>query len=112
MPPILSFNLHHDQDVVTARRHAAEIAGLLDFDVTDQTRIATAVSEIARNALTYAGGGWVEFEVELEARPQRLVVRVQDDGPGIEKLDDVLSGRYQSPTGLGRGIMGARRLMD
>ncbi len=112
MPPLLSFNLHHDQDVVTARRHAAEIASLLDFDVPDQTRIATAVSEIARNAFRYAGGGRVEFDVELEARPQRLVVRVLDDGPGVAELDDVLNGQYQSPTGMGRGIMGARRLMD
>jgi signal transduction histidine kinase/CheY-like chemotaxis protein len=112
MRPLLSFNLHHDQDVVTARRYAAEIASLLDFDVPDQTRIATAVSEIARNAFRYAGGGWVEFEIELDARPQRLVVRVQDDGPGVEKLDDVLSGQYQSLTGMGRGIRGARRLMD
>ncbi len=112
MPPLLSFNLHHDQDVVTARRHAAEIASLLDFDVPDQTRIATAVSEIARNAFRYAGGGWVEFDVELDTRPQRLVVRVHDDGPGVAELDDVLNGQYQSPTGMGRGIMGARRLMD
>ena len=112
MRPLLSFNLHHDQDVVTARRQAAEIAALLEFDLPDQTRIATAVSEIARNALRYAGGGWVEFAVTLDARPQRLVIHVHDDGPGVEKLDEVLSGQYKSLTGLGRGIMGARRLMD
>jgi signal transduction histidine kinase/CheY-like chemotaxis protein len=112
MRPLLSFNLHHDQDVVAARRHASEIASLLDFDIPDQTRIATAVSEIARNAFRYGGGGWVEFDVSLDSRPQRMVVRVVDTGPGVECLDDVLSGRYQSPTGMGRGIMGARRLMD
>jgi len=112
MRPLLALNLHHDQDVVTARQHAAQIAGLLDFDVPDQTRIATAVSEIARNAFRYAGGGSVEFEVDLDAQPQRLVVRVNDEGPGVARLDDVLSGRYQSATGMGRGIVGARRLMD
>jgi signal transduction histidine kinase/CheY-like chemotaxis protein len=110
MPSLLAFDLHYEQDVVTARQHAAEIAGLLDFDVPDQTRIATAVSEIARNAFRYTGGGSVEFEVELDAQPQRLIVRVKDEGPGIARLDDVLSG--QSPTGMGLGIMSARRLMD
>jgi signal transduction histidine kinase/CheY-like chemotaxis protein len=112
MGPLISFNLDRDQDVVEARRIAAAIATLLDFDAPDQMRISTAVSEIARNAFQYAVAGWVEFGVEIDARPQRLVVCVKDDGPGVDRLDDVLNGQYLSPTGLGRGIRGARRLMD
>ena len=112
MRSLLSLNLHHDQDVVTARQRAAQIARLLEFDTSEQTRLATAVSEIVRNAFRYAGHGSVHFEVDTEARPQRLIVRVEDKGPGIARLRDVLDGRYQSSTGMGMGIIGARRLMD
>ncbi len=112
MRSLLSLNLHHDQDVVTARQRAAQIARLLEFDASDQTRLATAVSEIVRNAFRYAGHGTVHFEVDAEASPQRLIVRVEDQGPGIANLDDILTGRYRSSTGMGMGITGARRLMD
>lgn len=109
---LLSLNLHHDQDVVTARQRAAQIARLLDFDTSEQTRLATAVSEIVRNAFRYAGQGSVLFELDLDSRPQKLVIRVEDKGPGIAHLDDVMAGRYRSSTGMGLGIVGARRLMD
>jgi signal transduction histidine kinase/CheY-like chemotaxis protein len=82
----------------------------LGFDAQDQARLATAVSEIARNAFQYAGGGTVEFCVEGE--PQELLIRIQDQGGGIPHLAEVLAGRYTSDTGMGMGIMGSRRLMD
>src|SRR5262249_10713489 len=72
----------------------------------------TAVSEIARNAFMYAGGGKVEFSVEGLRAPQLLLVRVSDRGPGIGQLDAILSGRYRSSTGMGLGMLGARRLLD
>jgi signal transduction histidine kinase/CheY-like chemotaxis protein len=112
MRHLLSLALHHDQDVVTARTRAAQLGQMLGFDSSEQTRVATAVSEIVRNAFRYASGGSVTFAVDEEAKPQRLIVRVSDQGPGIAPLDDVLSGRYQSGTGMGLGIVGARRLMD
>ncbi|MGH9370825.1 MAG: ATP-binding protein [Vicinamibacterales bacterium] len=84
--------LHHDQDVVTARQRAVHITQLLGFDISDQTRVATAVSEIVRDAFRYARGGSVDFAVEDAARPQRLIVRVTDRGPGIPRLEDVLAG--------------------
>ena len=112
MRVLLSLSLQHDQDVVTARQRAAQIAALLEFDTSEQTRIATAVSEIVRNAFRYTGGGQVQFGVETASRPQRLVARIEDRGPGIARLDDVLNGRYRSSTGMGMGIVGARRLMD
>ena len=112
MPPLLSLALHHDQDVVTARQRAAHLAASLGFDLSEQTRIATAASEIVRNAFRYATQGTVEYSVDIDARPQRLVLRVADRGAGIESLDDVLSGTYRSRTGMGIGIQGARRLMD
>jgi plasmid stabilization system protein ParE len=68
--------LQHDQDVVTARQRAAQLAQTLAFDLSEQTRIATAVSEIVRNAFRYSGEGLVDFFLDGEARPQRLVIRV------------------------------------
>jgi signal transduction histidine kinase/CheY-like chemotaxis protein len=112
MRHLFSLNLLHDQDVVTARQRAADLAALLGFDISDQTRVATSVSEIVRNAFRYAGGGSVQFAVDGDSRPQRLVVEVRDHGKGIPHLHDVLAGKYRSATGLGIGIMGARRLMD
>ena len=108
--PILSVELLMEHDVVLARQRARQVAGLLGFDGQDQTRIATAVSEIARNAFQYARGGKVEFV--LEEPTSTLVVRVRDEGPGILDLQAVLDGRYRSPTGMGLGIIGVRRLME
>jgi len=109
---VLSVAVKYEHDVVAARQRARQIAASVGFDAQDQTRIATAVSEIARNAFTYAGGGRVDFLVEGRTQPQLLVIRIADNGPGIDKLQDVLDGRYRSKTGMGLGIVGARRLMD
>ncbi len=109
---VLTIALQHEHDVVLARQRARQVAALLAFDMQDQARIATAVSEIARNAITYAGGGTVEFTIEGKSAPQLLLIRISDHGPGIARLRCILHGQYPSPTGLGLGILGARRLMD
>jgi signal transduction histidine kinase len=108
--PMTTVRIGAEQDVVIARQRARQIAGLLGFPMQDQARIAAAVSEIARNAFAYGGGGRVEFVAE--ASPGALLVRVVDGGGGIPHLDKVLAGRYRSATGMGLGILGARRLMD
>ena len=110
--PILTVVIEHEADVVAARQRARRIAALLGFDAQDQTRIATAVSEIARNAFGYAGGGRAEFALDGESSPQQLLVRVSDAGPGIANVEVILEGRFRSSSGLGLGIVGARRLMD
>ena len=110
--PLISLFVRHEQDVVAARQRARQIAARLGFESQDQTRIATAVSEIARNAFMYGGGGKIEITVEGRYAPQLLVMRVSDRGPGIRDLDAVLSGRYRSSTGMGLGMVGARRLVD
>ena len=109
---LLSVRIRHEHDIVGARRRARQIAEALGFDVPEQTRIATAVSELARNAFRYAGGGTVDYTIEGALAPQILAVRVSDSGSGIANLDLVLSGRYESATGMGLGLVGARRLMD
>jgi signal transduction histidine kinase/CheY-like chemotaxis protein len=108
----LTLVLKYEHDIVAVRQRARQIAASLGFESQDQTRIATAVSEIARNAFSYAGGGRVDFLLEGRTQPQLLVVRIADNGRGIENLRDVLDGRYRSKTGMGLGIVGARRLMD
>jgi len=110
--PLLSVTVSREHDVVGGRQRARQLAALLGFDLQDQTRIATAVSEIARNAVGYGGGGRIDFSVEGQTRPQIFTIRVWDRGPGIAELDTILSGRYQSSTGMGLGIIGAKRLMD
>jgi signal transduction histidine kinase len=110
--PLSSISLHFEYDLVAARRRARQIAALLGFDEQEQTRIATVASEIARNALRYAGGGRVEFGIDNRDGSQSLVMTVSDRGPGIENLDDIFRGRYRSQTGMGLGILGAQRLMD
>ena len=108
---ILRTDIRQEQDLVLVRQRARQIARLLGLDALDQIRVATAASEIARNAYQYAGGGRATFELSATPEPM-LLVRIVDEGPGIERLTDVLSGRYRSATGLGLGIVGARRLSD
>src|SRR5215471_8851421 len=94
--PILTVAIRHEQDTVSVRQRTRQIASLLGFDSQDQTRIATAVSEIARNAFRYAGGGQAEFSIQGKTSPQTLIVHVSDRGPGIPHVMDVLEGRYNS----------------
>jgi signal transduction histidine kinase/CheY-like chemotaxis protein len=108
---LLSHQLRREEDVVTARQRARQIAAAIGFDLHEQTRIGTAVSEIARNAFRYAGGGMVSFEISKDL-PQSLVTVVSDRGRGIADPDLVLSGDYVSTSGMGIGLAGARRLMD
>ncbi len=107
---IHSLNLTTEREVVSARQRGRTIAGALGFDHHDQIRIATAVSEIARNAFRYAKDGTVAFSVDPEARLLR--VTVTDHGAGIPHLDVVMEGSYRSTTGMGMGILGTKRLMD
>ncbi|MCU1229109.1 MAG: histidine kinase [Acidobacteria bacterium] len=109
--PIAAVALSYDFDLVAARRRARAVAALLGFDQQHQTRIATVVSELARNALRYAGSGRLELSVELDDK-QSLVIEVSDRGPGIANVDEILAGRYRSKSGMGMGLLGAQRLMD
>ena len=109
--PLLRMEIRHEYDVVLVRQRARQIAAALKFDSQDQTRIATALSEVARNAFQYAGGGLVEFQIETPPAAA-LSITVSDKGRGIENLREILDGKYVSRTGMGLGMIGARRLMD
>ncbi|MFS0755587.1 ATP-binding protein [Noviherbaspirillum sp. 1P10PC] len=109
---ILTVGIQAEFDVVACRQRARQIAALCGFGMQDQARIATAVSEIARNVFNYAAPGRVEFLIEGETAPQVLNIRIEDHGRGIADLDAILAGQYKSPTGMGMGLLGAQRLMD
>ena len=109
--PLLTSDIRTESDVVFVRQRARQIAALLEFDTHEQTRISTAVSEIARNAFLYAGGGQAQFSIEDRA-PVHLIIRISDRGQGIPNLPAILAGNYHSGTGMGLGLLGARKLMD
>jgi signal transduction histidine kinase/CheY-like chemotaxis protein len=110
--PIVTLPIKTESDVVAVRQRARRIAELLGFERQDQTRIATAVSEIARNAFGYGGGGRAEFAVEPADSQQAFRIRISDKGNGIADLQSILDGQYRSQSGMGLGLIGAQRLMD
>ena len=115
---LLLMALRREQDVVLCRNRARTIAAALRFDRQQQVRIATAVSEIARNAFRYASEATAEFSLTRSRTganrriTQSFVTIVRDRGPGIGDLPSILAGTYQSASGMGMGILGAKRLMD
>jgi signal transduction histidine kinase/ActR/RegA family two-component response regulator len=108
---LLTVSISGETDFLVARQRAKQIAAALGFENQDQTRIATAVSEIARNAYEYAHGGIVGYYLDTQIRPAFRVV-VSDAGKGIQELEQIWNGTYASPSGMGLGIAGSRRLMD
>ena len=109
---ILSVAIEQETDIILVRQRTRAIAAALGFDAQDQTRITTAVSEIVRNTLEYGGGGRIEYGIDGSAPEQALTIFVEDQGRGIADPRAILEGRHRSATGMGVGIVGARRLMD
>ena len=112
MPTDFVVDVNNSDDIVTARQAGHELARQLGFSLTDVTMIATAISEIARNITSYAGRGEVRVGVQYRDGRQALVVRAEDDGPGIADVERALEDGYSTGRGLGLGLPGARRLMD
>jgi serine/threonine-protein kinase RsbT len=105
--------IESDADVVTARQRARQLAGEVELSSTDQTLLATAISEVARNITTYATRGEVELSVVSDDNGRAgIKVIARDQGPGIENLELALQDGYTSGGGLGLGLPGARRLVD
>ena len=98
-------------DIVHARQCARQIATLLNFDLQAQTRIATVVSEIARNAYQYAKDGEVEYWLTKEMTTPRFIIKVCDQGSGISNLSQILED-HLSKSVKGLGIIGSKRIMD
>ncbi|WP_096290413.1 anti-sigma regulatory factor [Mycobacterium ahvazicum] len=104
--------INNPDDIVEARKAGHQLALDLGFSLTDVTMIATAISEIARNITSYAGRGTVRVTVDERDGRQALVVRAEDDGPGIADIERAMEDGYSTGRGLGMGLPGSRRLMD
>lgn len=100
------------EDIVKARIEGKKYAKELGFGMIDQTKIATAISELTRNAVNYANGGTVTIDVVEKDAKKGLMVICEDEGPGIPNLQEILDGNASSDEGLGKGLVGTRRLMD
>jgi serine/threonine-protein kinase RsbT len=104
--------IRRDADVVVARQRGRDLAAGAGFSATDQTVIATAISEMARNIVKFAERGEVVLTMVTQAGRRGLRVVVRDVGPGIEDPDEAMRDGYSTYHGLGLGLPGARRLMD
>ena len=104
--------LHTSDDVVRVRQVVRGWAVELGFSLVDQTKIVTAASEVARNTVTYGGGGTARLEVLQDGGRRGLRVVFEDKGPGIADVEQALRDGFTSGTGLGLGLGGARRLSN
>ncbi|HEY9179507.1 MAG TPA: ATP-binding protein [Candidatus Baltobacteraceae bacterium] len=106
------FEIRSDADVVKVRQAARQLAQKAGLSIVDQTKIVTAVSELARNTLIHGGGG--AAQVEIVQHEKRIGVRAlfTDEGPGISDVKRALSGGFTTGGGLGLGLSGSRRLVD
>ncbi|MBW3555349.1 MAG: anti-sigma regulatory factor [Actinobacteria bacterium] len=107
-----SIAVNGDADIVAARSRAKEMASAVGFSRTNQTVIATAVSEIARNIVVYAGSGEIVLRAQRCDGRWGLVAVASDEGPGIADVEQALTEGYSTAGSLGVGLSGARRLMD
>lgn len=108
---VLHFEMRDENDLRAARAAARTTCLALASSATEAQRVATAVSELGRNIITYTPGGQIDLEIR-RGPPVRVRLIASDRGTGITQLEDVLAGRYRSKTGLGRGLQGIQRLMD
>jgi len=108
----LRVEIASDVDVVQARQHGRELAAGAGFSTGDQTVIAAAISEVARNILMYAKRGEISLGVVANGDQQGVVIVARDQGPGIPDVSRALQDGYSTSGGLGLGLPGARRLMD
>jgi serine/threonine-protein kinase RsbT len=105
--------IESDADVVTARQRARALAVAMEMPSTDQTLLATAISEVARNITAYAQRGELVLEVVRDGAGRRGIrVVARDDGPGIADVERAMTDGYTTGGGLGLGLPGARRLVD
>jgi serine/threonine-protein kinase RsbT len=99
-------------DVSTARRCGMDTAVEMGFERADATKVAAAISELARNILVYAGKGTVTIITNPAAAPPYIKIIASDSGPGIEDLNLAMTDHWTSSGGLGLGLSGSKRLMD
>lgn len=101
-----------EQDVVLARQKVRQIAVATGLRLVDQTKLVTAASELARNAVIYGGGGEMQWEVVEQGLRRGVRLVFADQGPGIADIGQALTDGWTSGTGMGLDLSGSRRLVD
>ncbi|WP_028920751.1 anti-sigma regulatory factor [Pseudoxanthomonas suwonensis] len=101
-----------EQDVVIARQAARQAAVACGLRLVDQTKLITAASELARNAVVYGGGGTMSWTAVKDGMRKGVRLEFVDQGPGIPDIDQALTDGWTSGTGMGLGLSGSRRLVD
>jgi serine/threonine-protein kinase RsbT len=108
----LEIDIHGSEDVVRVRQAVRVQAVAQGFSLVDQTKLVTAASELARNAIEHGGGGRAEILALSEGAKRGLRLIVSDTGPGIADLEQALRDGFTTGNGLGLGLSGARRLSN
>jgi serine/threonine-protein kinase RsbT len=111
---VKGLDIRGEKDIATARLEAWSEAVRIGLSKFTSVKVATAVSELARNIVFYAGEGRVELRSAVEANAARLEIIARDGGPGIDraKLDEIYNGTYRSTRGMGKGLMAVKKLTD
>ena len=104
--------LRSEHDIVLARQQVRRLTQELQFSLVDQTKLVTAASELARNALVYGHGGAMHWEVVQTESRTGVKLLFADEGPGIPNLDLAMTDGWTSGKGLGMGLTGAKRLVN
>ena len=112
MPEELNVLIRSEADLVTARLRGREMAAALHFSSSELTLIATAISEVTRNILSYAGSGELDLRLVRSGRLEGVSIIARDRGPGIADLFSAMQDGYSTSGGLGLGLPGSKRLMD
>ena len=107
-----ALDIRAPEDVVRVRQSVREAAVSLGFSIVDQTKLVTAASELARNALTHGGGGRFRLDVLGAGSRDGLRLVFEDEGPGIADVEQALRDGFTTGSGLGLGLGGARRLVN
>lgn len=110
---ITRLEIENEMDIVLAHRRAMQIARFAGINISEQTRFATAIAEICRNALEFAGSGTIVYSIVLGRNNAYILeALVSDKGPGIKELENILSRNLQTHTSKGRGIIFSKKLVD
>ncbi len=109
---LFEIHIKDEKDIVTARQRAREAARNMNFSITDQTRIITAVSELSRNIYVYASTGCVIIEDVSSDTKRGIMITFEDKGPGIPDIDKAMEEGFTTGKGMGLGLPGSKRLMD
>jgi serine/threonine-protein kinase RsbT len=105
-------SIEGDADIVAARRKVREVAEQIGFTGRDLVLLATAISEITRNIISYAKRGEVTLTAVTDGRQRGITIVVRDEGPGINDIEQAMRDGFSTGKSLGLGLPGARRLMD